>query len=142
CIFAASKRRASSRLISMAMGAQPSAIIENLRSGQPPPPKQTPTTGTAFAAAPVRRKQQDRAARLYDEEIHPLFGQRFAEMLLAAADFRPRSAVLEVGCAAGAVTAQIAHRLDAESRIVAVDDSPALLELGRARVREEEHAGR
>jgi ubiquinone/menaquinone biosynthesis C-methylase UbiE len=90
----------------------------------------------------VRRKQQDKAARLYDEEIHPLFGQRFADMLLAAADIRPQSAVLEIGCAAGAITAQIAHRLDAESRIVAVDSSPALLELARARVRDQEHAGR
>jgi ubiquinone/menaquinone biosynthesis C-methylase UbiE len=50
--------------------------------------------------------------------------------------------VLEVGCAAGAVTAQIAHRLDAESRVVAVDASPALLELARARVRDQEHVGR
>ena len=90
----------------------------------------------------MRRKQQDRAARLYDEEIHPLFGQRFAEMLLAAADIRPRSAVLEVGCAAGAITAQIAHRLDAESRVVAVDASAPLLELARARVRDQEHVGR
>jgi ubiquinone/menaquinone biosynthesis C-methylase UbiE len=100
------------------------------------------TAGTAFAAAPVRRKQQDRAARLYDEEIHPLFGQRFGEMLLAAADIPPRSAILEIGCAAGAVTAQIAHRLDAESRVVAVDASAALLELARARVRDQEHVGR
>jgi ubiquinone/menaquinone biosynthesis C-methylase UbiE len=100
------------------------------------------TAGTAFAAAPVRRKQQDKAARLYDEEIHPLFGQRFAEMLLAAAEIGPHAAVLEIGCAAGAITAQIAHRLDGEGRIVAVDASPALLELARARVRDQEHAGR
>jgi SAM-dependent methyltransferase len=63
-------------------------------------------------------------------------------MLLAAADIRPKSAVLELGCAAGNITAQIAHRLDAESRVVAVDASPALLELARARVRDQEHAGR
>ena len=63
-------------------------------------------------------------------------------MLLAAADIQPHSAVLEVGCAAGAVTAQIAHRLDAESRVVAVDASAALLELARARVRDQEHVGR
>jgi ubiquinone/menaquinone biosynthesis C-methylase UbiE len=116
--------------------------MADLRSGHPASPKEVVTAGTAFTAAPVRRKQQDRAARLYDEEIHPLFGHRFAEMLLAAADIRPKSAVLEVGCAAGAVTAQIAHRLDAESRVVAVDASAALLELARARVRDQEHIGR
>ena len=116
--------------------------MTDLRSGHPVSPKEPLTTGTAFAAAPVRRKQQDRAARLYDEEIHPLFGQRFAEMVLAAAEIKPRSAVLEVGCAAGAITAQIAHKLDAESRVVAVDASAALLELARARVRDQEHVGR
>jgi SAM-dependent methyltransferase len=90
----------------------------------------------------VRRKQQDKAARLYDEEIHPLFGQRFADMLLSAAEIPAKAAVLEIGCAAGAITAQIAHRLDADSRVVAVDASPALIELARARVRDQEHAGR
>jgi SAM-dependent methyltransferase len=117
-------------------------IMKGLRSGPPASPKDALTAGTAFAAAPVRRKQQDRAARLYDEEIHPLFGARFAELLLEAAQIQAKSAVLEVGCAAGAVTAQIAHRLDAESRVVAVDGSAALLELARARVRDQEHVGR
>jgi ubiquinone/menaquinone biosynthesis C-methylase UbiE len=129
-------------LISIDMAPEGSATIEPLRSSHPASPKVPVTTGTAFAAAPVRRKQQDKAARLYDEEIHPLFGQRFADMLLAAADIPPKSAILEIGCAAGAITAQIAHRLDAESRIVAVDASVALLELARARVRDQEHAGR
>jgi SAM-dependent methyltransferase len=126
----------------MAMAPKGSAIIGALRSLHPPSTRQPVTAGTAFAAAPVRRKQQDRAARLYDEQIHPLFGQRFADMLMGAAEIHPQSAVLEVGCAAGAVTAQIAHRLDAGSRVVAVDASPALLELARGRVRDQEHAGR
>jgi ubiquinone/menaquinone biosynthesis C-methylase UbiE len=99
---------------------------------------------TAFAAAPTRvpRARQERLARLYDEQIHPLVGQRLAEMLLAAARIRPRTSVLEVACATGALTAQIAHRLDAESRVVALESSPALLDLARARVRAEEQVGR
>jgi SAM-dependent methyltransferase len=119
-----------------------------LRSGHPPPAKRaasvTTSAGTQFAAPPTRpsRGRQDRLARLYDDEVYPLFGQRFAEMLLAAADIRPHTAILEVGCAAGAITAEIAHRLDAESRIVALDGSTALLELARARVRDREHVGR
>src|SRR4051812_32131096 len=80
------------------------------------------TTETAFAAAPTRRKP-DRHARLFDEHIYPLFGQRLGDMLLAAADVRPGSSVLEVGCGSGVLTAQIAQRLDAEGRVVAVDGS-------------------
>jgi ubiquinone/menaquinone biosynthesis C-methylase UbiE len=102
------------------------------------------STGTAFAAAPARvpRARQERLARIYDEQIHPLLDQRLAEMLLAAADLRPHASVLEVGCAAGALTAQLAHRLDGESRLVAVDGSNALLELARARVRRNDSLGR
>jgi ubiquinone/menaquinone biosynthesis C-methylase UbiE len=63
-------------------------------------------------------------------------------MLLAAADIRPGSAVLELGCASGALTVQIAHRQDAASRVVALEGSAALLELARARVRAERYIGR
>jgi ubiquinone/menaquinone biosynthesis C-methylase UbiE len=81
-------------------------------------------------------------ARIYDEQIHPLLGQRLGDMLLAAAHIRPRTSVLELGSATGALTVQIAHRLDAESRVVALEGSSALLELARTRVRSEEQVGR
>jgi ubiquinone/menaquinone biosynthesis C-methylase UbiE len=63
-------------------------------------------------------------------------------MLLAAAHIQPKSAVLEMGCAGGTLTAQIAPRLDGESRIVAVDASPALLDLARSRLTADQPLGR
>jgi ubiquinone/menaquinone biosynthesis C-methylase UbiE len=90
----------------------------------------------------VSRARQERFARLYDEEIHPLIGQRLGDLALAAADIRPRAAVLEVGCAAGALTVKIAERLDAAGRVVALEGSTALLELARARVRAAAAVGR
>jgi ubiquinone/menaquinone biosynthesis C-methylase UbiE len=69
-------------------------------------------------------------------------GQRLAEMMLAAAHIRPHSSVLELGCAAGALTVQIARRLDGESRVVALEGSSPLLELARGRVRAEAQLGR
>lgn len=113
-----------------------------LRSGQPPPRRDS--EGTAFASTPTRpiRARQDRLARTFDEESYPLFAQRFGEMLLAGAELPPRSAILEVGCAAGAITAEIVHHLDADSRVVGLEASTALLDLARARVRDQEHAGR
>lgn len=101
-----------------------------------------PSSSPSSPALRAVHTGRDRFARLYDEEIHPLVGQRFADMLLAALRPAPRSAVLEIGCAAGGLTAELAHRLDLKTRIVALDPSPALIELARARVITEEHAGR
>jgi ubiquinone/menaquinone biosynthesis C-methylase UbiE len=90
----------------------------------------------------VPRAKQERLARVYDEHIHPLVGQRLADLAMAATVIRPRSSVLEVACAAGALTAQIAHKLDGDGRVVAIDHRPALLELARGRVRALENVGR
>jgi ubiquinone/menaquinone biosynthesis C-methylase UbiE len=105
-----------------------------------PPPKPLASPGTAFAAAPLRvsKGKLERLARLYDEQVHPLVGQRLDDMLLAVADVRPRSAVLELGCSGGLATLAIARRLDGESRVVALDGSPALLDIARTRLRGEE----
>jgi ubiquinone/menaquinone biosynthesis C-methylase UbiE len=110
-----------------------------LSTGQPPP-KPSASPGTAFAAAPLRapKGKQDRLARVYDEQVHPLVGARLSDLLLRGAELRPRSAVLELGCASGASTMQIARRLDGESRVVALDAWPALLDLARTRFRTDE----
>jgi ubiquinone/menaquinone biosynthesis C-methylase UbiE len=92
------------------------------------------------APRPLRRTQ-DRLAKIYDDEVYPLWGQRFADMLMRAFQPPPRASVLELGCGAGAMTAEILHRLDGESRVVALDASPSLLDRARARVGQA-HAGR
>jgi len=96
---------------------------------------------TSFGARPVQRRP-DRLARVFDQEVYPLFGQRLGEMLLRGTPLRPRASVLEIGCAAGALTGEITHRLGPEGRVVALDASAALLDLARARVRDQEPVGR
>ncbi len=83
-----------------------------------------------------------RLVRVFDDEVYPLVGQRLAEMLLRTATVPARAMVLEVGCATGALTAELAHRVDGDSRIVATDPSQALLDLARVRVHDQEHVGR
>ncbi len=80
------------------------------------------------------RPLEERQARAYDEEIHPLWGERFANLQLAALEASIGGAVLEVGCGAGAVTAEIVARHRGDGRVVAVDAAPAMLERARARV--------
>jgi ubiquinone/menaquinone biosynthesis C-methylase UbiE len=69
-------------------------------------------------------EKQERLARVYDAEVGPVFGQRFADMILAVLAPRPAARVVEVGCATGALTGELAHRFDARSRITAVDEAP------------------
>src|SRR4051794_22794410 len=101
----------------------------------------TPALSSTPSPSPARAKQ-DRLARVFDEEVYPLVGQRLAEMLLRTTAVPARAMVLEVGCTTGALTAELAHRVDGDSRVVATDPSQALIDLARVRVHDQEHVGR
>jgi ubiquinone/menaquinone biosynthesis C-methylase UbiE len=45
-------------------------------------------------------------------------------MILGALDPRPGARVVEVGCATGALTVELARRFDARSRVTAIDEAP------------------
>jgi ubiquinone/menaquinone biosynthesis C-methylase UbiE len=85
-----------------------------------------PEDPAAVAPAAIARalEKQERLARAYDAEVGPVFGQRFAEMILGALEPRPGARVVEVGCATGGLTLELARRFDARSRITAIDEAP------------------
>ncbi len=93
------------------------------------------------------RSKAEKLARLYDDEIHPLFGRKFEQLLEQELTrlFEPAPAapapvfpdVLQVGCGAGALTAELVRRLPPDSRLVAIESSPALLDLAKERVARE-----
>ena len=89
-----------------------------------------PDDPTAAARA---LEKQERLARVYDAEVGPVFAQRFAEMILGALEPRPAARVVEVGCATGALTVELARRFDARSRITAVGEGP-FVTLARAKL--------
>jgi SAM-dependent methyltransferase len=76
--------------------------------------------------------QPDRWARVYEEEIHPLFGQKLADLLVRGLSLPERAHVLLIGCGLGTTTAELVHKTGPESRIIAVEESPALAERARA----------
>src|SRR5262245_42317539 len=80
--------------------------------------------------------RQQRLAKLHDDEIYPLYGRRFGDLLLRLPTIPPHAAVREVGCAAGEVTAEVARRLEGGGRLIALESSSALLELARGKVAE------
>jgi SAM-dependent methyltransferase len=86
---------------------------------------------------PHSSERQARLARVYDDEIVPAFAARFAALLLREAplaDLRPDARVLEVGCATGHLTRELAGRLGEGCRLTAIDESEPFLEEARARL--------
>ncbi|HEY6477260.1 MAG TPA: methyltransferase domain-containing protein, partial [Polyangia bacterium] len=72
-------------------------------------------------------EKQARLARLYDAEILPAYAARFAALLARRIDVRPGARVVEIGCATGALTAELARRFDRASHLTALDESPAFI---------------
>jgi SAM-dependent methyltransferase len=87
-----------------------------------------------MSTGPAPSEKRERLARLYDSEILPAYAARFASMLLRLVEIRPAARVLEIGCATGHLTAELARRFDHDSRVTALDESDAFLAEARARV--------
>jgi ubiquinone/menaquinone biosynthesis C-methylase UbiE len=79
-------------------------------------------------------EREVRLAKLYDSEILPAYAARFATLLGRAVDDRPGARVIEIGCATGAFTLELARRFDLDSHLTAFDASPAFLAEARARI--------
>jgi SAM-dependent methyltransferase len=79
-------------------------------------------------------ERESRLAKLYDAEILPAYAARFAALLARAIDVRPRARVVEIGCATGAFTQELARRFDLDSQLTAFDASPAFIAEARARM--------
>jgi SAM-dependent methyltransferase len=73
--------------------------------------------------------RQQKIAAAYDADIWPLVPARAAEAILRALPRRLATAVFEAGCATGRLTLSVAERLEGSGRIVAVDASPAMIEV-------------
>jgi ubiquinone/menaquinone biosynthesis C-methylase UbiE len=85
--------------------------------------------GADVSASPDK---QERLAKVYDAEVVPAYAGRFAAMALRALEARPGARVLEVGCTTGHLTRQLLRRFDADSRITALDETPAFVAVARA----------
>jgi SAM-dependent methyltransferase len=77
--------------------------------------------------------RQQKVAAAYDSDIWPLVPARAAELMLRMLPRPAAARVLELGCATGHLTLAVAERLDADSRILAVDASAPLIAQAEAR---------
>ena len=78
--------------------------------------------------------KQERLAKVYDGELLPVYGSRFADLILRRIETAPATRIVEVGCATGYLTAELARKFDGGSSVTAFEESPALLERARAKL--------
>ncbi|MBA3457694.1 MAG: methyltransferase domain-containing protein, partial [Deltaproteobacteria bacterium] len=83
-----------------------------------------------------RTLKVEKLARIYDEEIAPVWGTRFGKMLLRNLAVPDRGQVLDIACGTGYPTIEILRRMNEGSRLIAIDASSAMLDVARRKVTE------
>ena len=81
-----------------------------------------------------RSHKMEKLARIYDDEILPVWAQPFARMLLRGLVIAERSQILDVACGTGYITVEILRRMGTGCRLIAIDASSALLDVARRKV--------
>jgi ubiquinone/menaquinone biosynthesis C-methylase UbiE len=76
----------------------------------------------------------EKLARIYDEEIAPCWGTRFGKLLLRNLSVPDRGQVLDISCGTGYPTIEILRRMTDGSRLIAIDESSAMLDVVRRKV--------
>ena len=83
-----------------------------------------------------RSFQQDKIARVYDDEILPLWTQKFGRLLLRAVEVPPKAMVLNVACKTGYPALELLEKMGENSRIIAIESSGPLLDIARSKAGE------
>jgi ubiquinone/menaquinone biosynthesis C-methylase UbiE len=81
-----------------------------------------------------RSLKVEKLARIYDDEIAPVWGARFGKMLLRNLSVPARGQVLDISCGTGYPTIEILRRMSEGSRLIAIDASSAMLDVARRKV--------
>jgi ubiquinone/menaquinone biosynthesis C-methylase UbiE len=81
-----------------------------------------------------RSLKVEKLARIYDDEIAPVWGTRFGRMLLRNLAVPDRGQVLDVSCGTGYPLTEILRRLSDGSRVIAIDASSAMLDVARKKI--------
>lgn len=83
-----------------------------------------------------RTHKHEKLARIYDDEILPIWSHRFGRMMLRGLEIPPKAIVLDVACGTGYPALEVLRRLDDESRLIAIDASSAMLDVARKKLGE------
>ncbi len=88
-----------------------------------------------------RTHKMEKLARIYDDEILPVWTQRFGRMLLRGLDLADKAQILDVACGTGFPATEILRRMEEGSRLIAIDGASPLLDVARRKVKEMREEG-
>jgi ubiquinone/menaquinone biosynthesis C-methylase UbiE len=83
-----------------------------------------------------RTHRHEKLARIFDAEILPIWSKRFGRMLIRGLDLPDRAQVLDVACGTGYPATEIVRKLGDGGRLIAIDESSALLDVARTKMAE------
>jgi ubiquinone/menaquinone biosynthesis C-methylase UbiE len=83
-----------------------------------------------------RSHRLEKLARIYDDEILPVWSERFGRMLLRGLEIPDRCQVLDVACGTGYPAVELLRRMNDGSRLIAIDAVSAMLDVARKKVEE------
>jgi ubiquinone/menaquinone biosynthesis C-methylase UbiE len=78
-----------------------------------------------------RAQKLEKLARIYDDEILPIWASRFGRMMLRGLEVPPKATVLDVACGTGYPGLELLRKMDEQSRVIAIDSSSAMLDVAR-----------
>jgi ubiquinone/menaquinone biosynthesis C-methylase UbiE len=81
-----------------------------------------------------RTLKVEKLARIYDDEIAPVWAARFGKMLLRNLSVPEKGQVLDISCGTGYPTTEILRRMTDGSRLIAIDASSAMLDVARRKI--------
>ncbi len=81
-----------------------------------------------------RSLKVEKLARIYDDEIAPVWATRFGKLLLRNLAVPERGQVLDISCGTGYPAIEILRRMSDGSRLIAIDASSAMLDVARKKV--------
>ncbi|MEZ4399537.1 MAG: methyltransferase domain-containing protein [Kofleriaceae bacterium] len=85
-------------------------------------------------AVEKRSLKLEKLARIYDDQIAPVWGARFGKMLLRELTIPERGQVLDISCGTGYPLVEVLRRKGDAARVIAIDASSALLDVARKKV--------
>jgi SAM-dependent methyltransferase len=87
-----------------------------------------------------RTHRIEKLARIFDDEILPIWAQRFGRLIVRGLEIPAKATILDVSCGTGYPALEIARKMDEQSRLIAIDASSTLLDIARKKVGD--HPGR
>jgi ubiquinone/menaquinone biosynthesis C-methylase UbiE len=81
--------------------------------------------------------RHEKLARIYDDEILPIWSHRFGRMMLRGLEVPARAQLLDVACGTGYPASELLRKMDGDSRLIAIDASSAMLDVARRKLGEQ-----